>query len=186
MNKLIILILILCCATNINAQDNIKIRYDSNFQYHNFNNKLNFNHSEIVIRDAKNEMIRKIFISENSLINYKLLTELADSFYLEKNYHLASMLYLQAIRLNNHLGKVKHRYKLACSFAAMGKRNEAFEQLEIMIVKGRYADKKAIENEKMLITLKSDEKWKSMIDLIEVNLKRIQDSLNFEINRKTY
>lgn len=174
--------LFIAIANLANAQKDNKKIINRNDYYDNFNNKLNLNDVFFEIKDSKNEIIRKIYLTDNKIENYTILTKIADSLFYKKKFNIASIVYLQAIQLNNNLGKVKHRYNLACALASTQKIDESFEQLDIIISKGRFSDKKLINNEELLTNLKSDYRWNIMLKKIEFNLRKIQDSLNYEIN----
>jgi len=167
-----------------NAQQEIRKEYDPQNQYYNYSNKLNVDNGVIEVKGKNNELIRKIYLTSNKSEHYNILTAIADSFFLQQNYNSAAVLYKQAIALNNNLGKVKHRYNLACSLASSENVDDAFIQLQIMVTKGKFSDKKQIENEKLLFPLKKDKRWSEILSLIEDNLKNVQDALNFEINQK--
>ena len=181
MKKIILTYLFSILILFLNAQKEIK---NTNISYDNFNNKINLNNILFEIKSSDNKTIKKIYLSENKLENYNTLTSVADSLFFHQNYELASSIYLQAIKLNDNLGKVRHRYNLACSLATLNKTNEAFDQLDIIINKSKFSDKKLIINEELLNNLKTDAKWDKLIKKIDYDLRIIQDSLNNEIKHR--
>lgn len=184
MKGLYFILLFLTLVVIADAQQETRKEYDPQNQYYNYSNRLNLDNGVIEIKGKNNEVIRKIYLSSNKSENYNMLASIADSFFLQQNYNSAAVFYKQAIALNNNLGKVKHRYNLACSLASSEIVDESFNQLQIMVTKGKFSDKKLIENEKLLFPLKKDKRWSEMLSLIDGNLKNIQDALNFEINQK--
>ncbi len=118
----------------------------------------------------------------SNLNSYKTTTDKANSLFLNKDYKSAIQLFEKAFKENNGLGQVIHRYRAACCYALIGDSNNAFIQLEKLSTKGRYYNLKEIESEKAFLSLKKDDRWKTIIQNVGNNATNRIAELNSTIN----
>ncbi len=114
---------------------------------------------------------------KDSALDYDGVTKVADSFFVLKKFELAKQLYELAIAGNNCMGKVRHRYNLACCLTQLNDYDGAFVQLTRLTSKGKYAAYYQITEDKYLLPLQKDKRWKSIIDTVKQNVKENEQNL---------
>lgn len=114
---------------------------------------------------------------KDSALDYDAVTKVADSFFVLKKFELARQLYVLAIANNKDMGKVRHRYNLACCLTQLNDFDGAFVQLTRLATKGKYAAYYQITEDKYLLPLQKDKRWKAVIDTVKQNVKETEQNL---------
>lgn len=129
---------------------------------------------------AGNEAGSKDVINLNDY-DYATLTAKADSFFYKKSFIEASKMYVIAFKNNNDQGKVRHRYNLACCYAALNAVDKSFEQLYRIAQKGNYYNYIEIRADQYFIPLQKDERWQPLMKIIEDNSRKNEDKLQSQL-----
>jgi tetratricopeptide (TPR) repeat protein len=90
-------------------------------------------------------------------------TFLADELFKMTNYTLSDEYFEKAIAIRSN--KTAH-YNRACAYALIGNKDKSFELLNIAIEKG-YDSKTDFENDADLASLKSDARWKQLVEKLK-------------------
>jgi hypothetical protein len=115
------------------------------------------------------------FISTGSFAqNSDSLSAVADKKYGEKDFLVAAQLYQRAAQLDKEF-KWRHYYNSACSYALASSADSAFGILRLSIESG-WNDVAALETDPDLISLRSDIRWKTILEQISF-LNRNNQSL---------
>jgi len=111
---------------------------------------------------------------QNTSTGYLAITSTADSLFFGKEYQSALNLYLKAFDLNNGLGKVGHRYRVAICWVVLNNYDSAFSQLYRIATIGKFSGYEFITVDPNFNPLHDDNRWKPLIELIWQNKKENQ------------
>ncbi len=100
---------------------------------------------------------------------YIALTARADSCFFASDYKNAANLYERTFMANYGLGKVGDRYKAATAWTFLNKIDNAFEELNRIVTKGKFKDYDLINNDLSFLSLHADKRWKPLMLLIIEN-----------------
>lgn len=177
MNRIVFILLV---ATGVSGQvlgQELKDIYD------NFNQKPNPNQAYFVIKSpvTGREYFSGRLVDQKCPECYNDITAIGDSLYARKNFTDAVAVYNAAFLLNNDRGKVKHRYKAACAWVALGNADYAFDQLNRLVLVGKYDHVYEISSDKCFEPLHKDKRWEPLLDAVKENVKQVQEKLKKEM-----
>ncbi|MGE5437951.1 MAG: DUF6624 domain-containing protein [Syntrophothermus sp.] len=115
---------------------------------------------------------------------YKELTNEAKELFQNEEYFQAGIKYHEAFLTLGNRGLIDDRYRAACAWSLANRPDSAFIQLFKILQSGHFDDYDRIVNDKNLISLHSDIKWKEIIGMkdkaeakYDKKLKAILDSV---------
>lgn len=103
---------------------------------------------------------------QNDFNYYDQLTKHADTLFYQSKYQEAINEYKTAISLNNNLGKVKHRYNIACAYSELNKIDSSFQELFYIAEKGHFSSFEKLDKEKSLEKLHSNDLWNKLVAIV--------------------
>jgi len=109
---------------------------------------------------------------------YSRLVELADSFYMAKDYLNTAFSLSAAFKVNGGWGKRKDRYWAGCAWALAEYPDSAFYNLQRAAINGRYSDYDYISNDNRLVSLHNDERWQALLECVRENKAEIDAKLD--------
>ena len=114
---------------------------------------------------------------------YALLTQKADSLFMEGDFEGANLVFGKALQLTEFVQPV-HLYNGACTAALVGDTETAFQRLFGRLEKQQdwYTDN--IQNDEDLISLHTDERWSALTDSMIVRKRRIEANFDKPLRRK--
>jgi hypothetical protein len=116
-------------------------------------------------------MLTGMTYAQQNLVAYNEHTQLADSFFSQRNYKKAVQSYSTAFIINGDMGKVIHRYRAASCWALLENKDSAFFQLQRAVEKGKFSAYDLIKADVNLLTLHQDERWEPLLNKVADNLK---------------
>lgn len=150
--------------------------------YSNFEQRPRAGKSYLVLKSETGKIIFEDTIENGQCIScYERLTEKADSFYSKMKLNEAAILYTSAFKLNNDKGKIKHRYKAACSWTILNNKENAFAELKRIVFVGKYSNYYQINSDDCFKPLHNDSRWKEIVEGVKKNLKEAEEKLNKEM-----
>ncbi|MDF2381487.1 hypothetical protein JMG10_08445 [Nostoc ellipsosporum NOK] len=173
MKKITLVFSMLFLLKNLHAQDTTQVV--KNDIYYNFSTNTK-GPREFELRDHKDGKIlfRRSVTGDSCSSCYAPLASIADTFFLKKQYAAAIKVYSLAFRLNNGLGRVRHRFNVAEAHAALGQRDSAFAELKRVVTGGKYYNPYHLEGSELLKPLHTDPRWKPLIEEVKANLKEVE------------
>lgn len=156
-------------------QEQDTTRILTNDIYHNFSADAKGPY-ELVLRDRSGGKIlfKRTIAGDSCSTCYNPLTNIADTFFMKKQYAPAISVYTLAFRLNKDLGRVRHRFQVAEAYAALGKKDSAFAELKRVVTGGKYYNPYHLEGSELLKSLQPDPRWKPLIEEVKANLKEVE------------
>ena len=134
--------------------------------------------SYLVLKNEAGKIIFEDTIENGECIScYEKLTEQADSFYSKKKLNEAVSLYSSAFKLNNDKGKIKHRYKAACSWTLLNNKDNAFAELKRIVFVGKYSNYHQINSDDCFKPLHNDSRWQEILEGVKRNMKEVGEKL---------
>ena len=97
--------------------------------------------------------------------------EVPNKLFKTKKYKEAALAYSATFIRFDNKGAADDRYKAACAWAIIGTTDSAFSQLNRLVEFGKFHDFEKLENEKMLVSLHSDPRWKIIIETAKQNFE---------------
>lgn len=173
MKKIALLLSTLFLLQNLHAQDTTQVI--KNDTYYNFStNTKGPRDFELRDRETGKILFKRTITGDSCSSCYAPLAGIADTFFLKKQYAAAISVYSLAFKLNNNLGRVRHRFNVAEAHAALGQRDSAFAELKRVVTGGKYYNPYHLEGSESLKPLQSDPRWKPLIDEVKANLKEVE------------
>lgn len=99
------------------------------------------------------------------------MTKEANQQRIDEHYEKAVKLYTKAFVANGDKAKVYDRYMLATCWTKLNNVDSAFLQLERIAFVGKFSHYDLIDGDVNLISLRSDKRWKVIIDKMKKNYK---------------
>lgn len=99
------------------------------------------------------------------------MTKEANQQRIDEHYEKAVKLYTKAFVANGDKAKVYDRYMLATCWTKLNNVDSAFLQLERIAFVGKFSHYDLIDGDANLISLRSDKRWKVIIDKMKKNYK---------------
>jgi len=114
---------------------------------------------------------------------YKVLSRRADSLFDEKQYRAAAETFTAAFAANGNSARIDDRFNCACSWAAIGKKDSAFRQLQV-VVGGRYKRYAHLLIAPELQGLYEDPRWAAIVEGVKHNRDLAEPRANKELVAK--
>lgn len=173
MKKIALLLSLFFFLQNLYAQDTTQVLKSD--IYHHFSTTTKGSR-EFELRDRENGKIlfKRTITGDSCSSCYAPLAGIADTFFIKKQYAAAITVYTLAFKLNNNLGRVRHRFNVAEAHAALGQQDSAFAELKRVITGGKYYNPYHLEGSVLLKPLQSDPRWKPLMDEVRANLKEVE------------
>jgi hypothetical protein len=100
---------------------------------------------------------------------YLDLIEKAEAYYTSKEYKKAADTYTAAFKWYKWKGAPIDRFNAACSWALASVPDSAFANLERIAFRGRFSNVKRVTEDKDLVSLRTDKRWKPLVARVEKN-----------------
>ena len=105
---------------------------------------------------------------------YHLAVEEAFKLYENKEYLKSGQKFAEAFKADGNKGYINDRYNAACSWALANYPDSAFEQLDIIVIKGKFADYEHLTTDQDLENLYNDERWKKIKEIVKTNQEKAE------------
>ncbi|NJW51955.1 DUF6624 domain-containing protein [Salinimicrobium oceani] len=125
-------------------------------------------------------LLLMIFLSaceQQSPEQYNTLVAEARSLYAAGEYQEAGTTYSRAFKGLKEEDSIAHRYEAACALARANQQEKAFEQLIFISKKGNFADLGQISTDHAFSSLRTDERWISILNSVSDNKKEAEAGL---------
>lgn len=109
------------------------------------------------------------FAQSKVLNKYDYFSHLGDSLYRVQQPEKAIIYHNLAIKANNGMAKVIHRYNLASCYSLQGKIDSAFIQLDRIIEKVNFSGHELISLDRAFFNLHNDSRWQPLLKRVEKN-----------------
>ncbi|MEI6766972.1 MAG: DUF6624 domain-containing protein [Bacteroidota bacterium] len=103
---------------------------------------------------------------------YYALVKMADSLSMIKDYKKSAEKYTEAFKTYGGYGLMDDRYNASCSWALAGYPDSAFYNLNRIANIGKYSDYRHITTDPDLMSLRADNRWQPLLDLIYQNREK--------------
>jgi pimeloyl-ACP methyl ester carboxylesterase len=130
-------------------------------------------------------VLLSLLISATSLVaqknpqKYDALIRNADSLYRVKDFANSALAFSDAFKAPDAKITMNHRYNAACSYALANNSDSAYFHLNYVATLMNYTNYGHIKSDPDLKALYSDDRWKSLIDLVKANKDKAYASIEF-------
>lgn len=113
--------------------------------------------------------------------DYNSLIAKADAFYKAQDYRQSFELFEQALKQHSKIPN--HLYNGACSAALAGKKDHAFQWLDLSVEHG-WSDIEHLKSDSDLNSLHGDNRWKSLINKLQENVDKMEASFDKPLKKE--